>query len=63
MKKNIFILFFITVIPQVLFAQNYEIQQALDFYRTNKMMNGGWKNTLTEKKISLKTDLVQLVGY
>ena len=51
MKRIIFLPLFLIILSQFVYAQEYEIRQALDFYRANKMMSGDWKTTLSENDI------------
>jgi len=54
MKKiSIFSLFLLLVVgfAQAQLLQSYEIRQTLDFYNSNKIIDGAWKNVLTEDQI------------
>ncbi len=51
MKKILYLSLFLLIVAQMVSAQEYEIRQALDFYRANKMMSGDWKTTLSENDI------------
>jgi len=54
MKKiSIFSLFLLLVVgfAQAQLLQSYEIRQTMDFYNSNKIIDGAWKNILTEDQI------------
>jgi hypothetical protein len=49
--KTLILLLFLFLSLSTLAQGNYELNQAIDFFRTNKMINGEIKNMLTEKDI------------
>lgn len=52
MKKFLIILVLIGSVVKISNAQiDYEIREAMDFFRTNKVLSGDWKTTLTEADI------------
>jgi len=54
MKKiSIISLFLLLVVgfAQAQLLQNYEIRQTMEFYNSNKIIGGAWKNVLTEDQI------------
>lgn len=54
MKNLLFFAFFlltITCYTQAQLPLSYEIRETMDFYRTNKLVGGAWRNTLSEEQI------------
>ncbi len=45
------VVFFLIAINSSFSQDMYQIRQAMDFFRTNKLRSGDWKNTLTESDI------------
>ena len=50
-KYYISILLFIFVVTQASAQVSYEVKQAIDLFRTNKMVSVDWKNWLEESDI------------
>lgn len=50
-KYYIFIIFSLYVFTQANAQVSYEVRQAIDLFRTNKMVSGDWKNWLEESDI------------
>jgi len=52
MKNKIIFLFLLVILSQIVNAQEYQLREAFDFYRNNKMVSGEWdSDMLTEKDI------------
>ena len=52
MKRYIISLIIFFTVTNSLFSQDiYQIREAMDFFRTNQLNNGDWKNTLTQNDI------------
>lgn len=51
MKKTIFSIFIVLISFSAFSQVEYQLNQAIDFFRTNKMINGEIKNMLTEADI------------
>lgn len=54
MKKYFITVFILLTFTGVLFAQlslSYDIREKMDFYNSNKLISGEWKNVLTEDQI------------
>ena len=49
--KHIFTLFLVSITFATFAQTEYQLSQAMDFFRTNKMINGELKSTLTEADI------------
>lgn len=45
------VVFFLIAINSSFSQDMYQIREAMDFFRTNKLSNGDWKNTLTESDV------------
>lgn len=65
MKRSLFSILFLLIIANIAVAQSdiYQIRQAMDFFRLNKLQTGELKNFLTENDIKgspyLQDDFVQ----
>jgi len=52
MRKNIFTLFVFLFIASISYSQElYQIREAMDFFRANKLQSGDWSGFLTESDI------------